>query len=61
MGHTRRGRVDYFRGGQINSAFRSEQVCLEIAKVLEAAGYDVSVTDDAVSETGGGEVMMCNT
>jgi len=44
--------VYYFRGGQINSAFRFEQVCLEIAKALEAAGYDVSVTGDALSVTG---------
>jgi hypothetical protein len=61
MGHTRSGRVYYFGGGQINSAFRFEQVCLEIAKELEGAGYDVRVTDDALSVTGGGEAMMRNT
>jgi hypothetical protein len=34
---------------------------LEIAKELEAAGYDVSATDDALSVTGGGEAMIRNT
>lgn len=49
---TRSGKDYYFGGGQINTAFRFEQVSAEMAKALEAAGYDVSVTDDALTVQG---------
>jgi len=50
--HTRSGKDYHFGGGQINPAFRFEQVSAEIAKALEAAGYTVSVTDDALTVQG---------
>jgi len=50
--HTRSGKDYYFGGGQINTAFLFEQVSAEIAKALEAAGYTVSVTDDALTVQG---------
>jgi hypothetical protein len=50
--HTRNGEDYYFGGGQINSAFLFEQVSAEIAKALEAAGYVVTVPDDALTVQG---------
>jgi hypothetical protein len=50
--HTRSGKDYYFGGGQINTAFLFEQVSAEIAKALEAAGFTVSVTDDALTVQG---------
>ncbi len=52
--HTRSGKDNYFGGGQMNLAFRFEQVSAEMAKALEAAGYTVSVTDDALTVHGRG-------
>jgi hypothetical protein len=50
--HARSGKDYYFGGGQINEAFTFEQASAEIAKALEAAGYTVSVTDDALTVQG---------
>jgi Septum formation len=50
--HTRSGKDYHFGGGQINTAFLFEQVSAEIATALEAAGYTVSVTDDALTVQG---------
>lgn len=51
--HTRGGKEYYFGGGQINSAFRFEQVAAEIARALEAAGYGVSLAEDALTVQNG--------
>jgi hypothetical protein len=47
--HTRVGTDFYFGGGNLNRAFRFNQVAAEIAKTLQAVGYTVDVTNDALT------------
>jgi hypothetical protein len=51
--HTRIGKDFCFGGGQLNRAFRFNQVAAEIAKTLQAVGYTVDVTNDALTVKGG--------
>jgi hypothetical protein len=51
--HTRVGTDFYFGGGSLNRAFRFKLVAAEIAKALQAVGFTVDVTNDALTVKSG--------
>jgi len=50
--HTRSGKDYYFGGAEIDREFHFERASEEIATALKAAGYTVTVTDDALTVLG---------